>query len=423
LTDAGVERCYDAARARYAELGVDTEAAIARLARVRLSVPCWQGDDVGGFERADAGLTGGGIQTTGRYPGKARTVDELRADLERALTLIPGRHRVNLHAMYGEFGGRRVDRDAIAPEHFAGWIDWARARGLGLDFNPTLFSHPLADSGFTLSSADPGVRAFWLEHVRRCRAIGAEMGRRVGSACIHNLWLPDGMKDLCVDRAGYRARLKASLDALYAEPFEPSHLRDAVESKLFGIGSEAFVVGSHELYLGYAVRHNLILCLDLGHFHPTESVADKVSALLLYLDALLFHVSRGVRWDSDHVVVLDDAVRDVALEIVRADALDRVHLALDFFDASINRVGAWVVGARATQQALLYALLEPHERLLELERTGDYLGRLALLEHAKILPFGAVWDAFCARMDVPHGNGWLDDVHRYEVEVLVGRGR
>ena len=413
---------YDLARDRYGDLGVDTEAALDQLADKALSLPCWQGDDVVGFEHLGEGHAGGGIQATGRYPGRARAPEELRADLERALALIPGHHRVNLHAMYGEFAGRRVDRDAVGPQHFAGWLDWAAERGLGLDFNATLFAHPLADEGFTLSHPDPGVRSFWIEHVRRCREIAGALGGRLGTPCLHNLWAPDGMKDTCVDRSGFRARLVASLDEIYGDPTPAVTRKDSVEGKLFGIGSESFVVGSHDLYLAYAVTRGLIPCLDLGHFHPTESVADKLSSLLLFCDEILLHMSRGVRWDSDHVVVLDDPVREVALEIVRAGGWDRVHLALDSFDASINRVGAWVVGARATQKALLAALLEPRARLVAMEAEGDYLGRLALLETTRTLPLGAVWDVFCARHDVPADPDWPGEVRRYEVEVLSRRG-
>jgi L-rhamnose isomerase len=415
---ATTEAAYAVAREQYAALGVDTERAIARLGARHLSLPCWQGDDVRGFEHRDGQTGGGGIQATGAYPGRARTPDELRADLEAALRLIPGRHRVNLHAMYGEFGDRVVDRDAFDAEHYAGWMDWAADRSVALDFNATLFAHPRAADGFTLSSRDEGVRAFWIAHVRRCRHIAAAIGRAQGSACLHDLWIPDGMKDTCVDRAGYRARLRDALDEVYAEPLRPEMMRDAAEGKLFGIGSESFVVGSHEFYLGYCLTTGIIPCLDMGHYHPTESVADKLSAILLYADEVLLHLSRGVRWDSDHVVVLDDAVRDVAAEIVRAGAWDRVHLALDSFDASINRVGAWVVGARAVQKALLVALLEPHAQLLAAEAAGDYLGRLALLETARALPFGAVWAMFCARHDVPSDDAWTAELQAYERAVL-----
>ncbi|MDZ7269599.1 MAG: L-rhamnose isomerase [candidate division KSB1 bacterium] len=416
-----ISKAYDLARERYAEFGVDTEAALAQLQQLSISLQCWQGDDVAGFERAGAALADGGIQVTGNYPGRARTADELRADAEQAFALIPGRHRFNLHAMYGEFGGRQVDRDAISIEHFQGWIDWAASRQLQLDFNATCFSHPLAAGGFTLSHPDQAVRAFWIEHVQRCRAISAGIGRRLGSPCLHNLWIPDGMKDLPADRWRPRARLRESLDAIFQTAYSPGEMKDALEGKLFGLGSEAYVVGSHEFYLGYALRHGKIICLDLGHFHPTEVVADKLSALLQFFPELLLHVSRGVRWDSDHVVILNDEVRAVAEEIVRGQALTRVHLALDFFDASIHRVAAWVIGTRATLKALLLALLEPREQLCQLEAAGDYSGRLALLEETKTLPFGAVWDHYCLRMNVPPGMAWLQELKQYEKEVTSRR--
>jgi L-rhamnose isomerase len=416
-----IEKAYTLAKDRYAEFGVDAEAAVAELAKVALSLHCWQGDDVGGFERPEAALSGGGIQVTGRYPGKARSPAELRADLEKALSLIPGRHRINLHAMYGEFGGKLVDRDQVGPEHFRGWVQWAKQHGLALDFNATLFSHPKADDGWTLSSPDPAIRSFWIEHVRRCRAISAEIGRTLGRPCLHNLWIPDGSKDLPADRWGPRGRLRESLDAIYAAEYPATEMKDAVEGKLFGIGSEAYVVGSHEFYLGYALSRGKMICLDLGHFHPTESVADKLSALLQFSDELLLHVSRGVRWDSDHVVILNDDLRAMAEEIVRGDALGRVHIGLDFFDGSINRVGAWVVGARATLKALLAALLEPRDRLRQAEQAGDGFRRLALMEEAKGLPAGAVWDYYCSQANVPAGPEWLEEVRTYEAQV-TGRG-
>jgi len=416
-----VEKGYEIARGKYGRLRVDTDAALRKLAEKRVSLNCWQGDDVRGFEKPCAALSGGGIRVTGNYPGRARDVDELRMDMEKALSLIPGRHRVNLHAMYGEFGGRSVDRDQIEQEHFAGWIEWAKRRNLGLDFNATLFSHPKADSGFTLSSKDPRIRDFWVEHVKRCREIAAWMGRELGSPCIHNLWIPDGMKDLCVDRGGYRAILKESLDEIYSVKYDPRYLRDSVESKLFGIGSESYVVGSHEFYLGYALSHNLMICLDLGHFHPTESIADKISSILQFSQELLLHISRGVHWDSDHVAVFDDQLREVGHEIVRNNALGRVHIALDFFDASINRVGAWVTGARAILIALLYALLEPTEKLVELEEEGNHSARLALLEELKTMPFGAVWDYYCLINDIPVGGSWISDVFQYERDVMSKR--
>lgn len=421
MKSSAASKAYDLARERYAEFGVDTEAALAQLQQLAISVQCWQGDDVAGFEHAGAALADGGIQVTGNYPGKARTVAELRADAEQAFALIPGRHRFNLHAMYGEFGGRTVERDALTAEHFQGWIDWAASRQLKLDFNATCFSHPLAASGFTLSHADPAVRDFWIAHVKRCRAISAAMGRRLGSPCLHNLWIPDGMKDLPADRWSPRARLRESLEEIFQTAYAPDEMKDAVESKLFGLGSEAYVVGSYEFYLGYALRNDKIVCLDLGHFHPTEAVADKLSALLQFFPELLLHVSRGVRWDSDHVVILNEEVRAVAQEIVRCQALTRVHLALDYFDASIHRVAAWVIGTRATLKALLLALLEPREQLCQFESAGDYSGRLALLEETKTLPFGAVWDYYCVKMNVPAGMAWFNELKRYENEVTSQR--
>ncbi len=415
-----VENAFGAARDRYARLGVDVDAALKRLEALAISLQCWQGDDVGGFEKSDTAL-GGGLAVTGNHPGKARNHDELRRDMEKALSLIPGCHRVNLHAIYGEFGGKKVDRDAIGPEHFQGWIDWARAQGIGLDFNATCFSHPKADSGFTLSSRDAATRAFWIDHVQRCRAISAHVGRELKNTCVHNLWVPDGSKDLPVDRFGHRARLRESLDEIFAESHDRAHMVDSVESKLFGLGSEAFVVGSHEFYLGYALTKGLMVCLDTGHFHPTESVADKIPSLLQFCDELLLHVSRGVRWDSDHVVIVDDELRRLAEEIVRAQALDRVRVALDFFDGSINRIGAWVIGVRAAQRAFLMALLEPHAKLKEYEDKGELFARLGLMEEAKTLPIGAVWDYFCRTQEVPVGESWIDAVRRYEKDVLSKR--
>ncbi len=417
-----VEEAYRAARERYAELGVDTEAALQRLGSVPISLHCWQGDDVRGFENRGETLAGSGMAVTGSHPGRARNVSELQQDMEEALSLIPGRHRVNLHAMYGEFGGNPVDRDAIGSEHFAGWEDWAKQRGLGLDFNATLFAHPKAQNGFTLSSTDDGIRGFWVEHVRRCREIAAHMGRVLGTPAIHNLWIPDGAKDAVIDRWERRSLLRKSLDEVFASAYPVTEMKDSVESKLWGIGSEAFVVGSHEFYLGYALSRGIMLCLDMGHFHPTESVADKVSAILQFSGELLLHVSRGVRWDSDHVVVLDDKLEDVTAEVVRAGALDRVHFALDYFDASLNRVAAWVIGARATQQALLAASLEPVSRLRELDAAGDGAGKLAMLEGQKTMPLGAVWDYHCLRAGVRAGQEWIHEVRKYEAEVLNGRG-
>ncbi len=420
LTDAQIETAYRDAREVFAAHGVDADAALERLAAVPVSLHCWQGDDVGGFENLQAS-DGGGIQATGNYPGKARTPGELRADAEKALALIPGTHRFNLHAMYAETGGKQVDRDALEPAHFQTWIDWAKSLGLGMDFNPTCFAHPMADSGFTLSSADAGVRKFWIDHCIACRRIGAAIGSALGSPCVTNMWIPDGFKDTPVDRLGPRQLLAESLDAVFAESIDPAHNLDAVESKLFGIGSESCVVGSHEFYLGYAVSRNKLLCLDAGHFHPTEVISDKISSVLLYLDEILLHVSRGVRWDSDHVVTLSDELRAIAQEIVRHDFLGRVHIGLDFFDASINRIAAWVTGTRAMIVALLMALAEPTARLAALEAEGDYTARLAMLEGVKSLPYGALWNYYCLKQGVPAGLAWMNDVRRYEKDVLSKR--
>jgi len=411
-----IEKAYEQARQRYAELGVDTEAAMKRLSSTAISLHCWQGDDVGGFEKTEEGLSGGGIMATGAYPGKARTADELRMDLEKTLSLIPGKHRLNLHAMYAETKGK-VERNELSAEHFTAWIDWAKANGLGMDFNGTFFSHPKAESGFTLSSADEGIRRFWVEHGIACRKIGAAMGKQLGTACVTNLWIPDGYKDIPVDRKGPRERLKKSLDEIFAEPMDRSYLLDSVESKLFGIGSESYVVGSHEFYLAYAIENKTLLCLDTGHFHPTEVVSDKISSVLTFLDEILLHVSRGVRWDSDHVVILSDELRAIAQQLIRGDYLQRVHIGLDFFDASINRVAAWVIGTRCMFKALLIALLEPTGKLRQMEIIGDYTSRLAMLEELKTLPFGAVWDYYCKTKDVPSGPDWLKEVKDYEAKV------
>jgi len=411
-----IEKAYQLARERYAQLGVDSDKAIEALRNIAISLHCWQGDDVGGFEKSAEGLSGGGIMATGAYPGKARTADELRADLDKAMSLIPGRHRVNLHAMYAETKVR-ADRNELGAEHFATWIDWAKANGLGMDFNGTFFAHPNAESGFTLSSADDRIRKFWVEHGIVCRHIGAAMGKQLRTPCVTNIWIPDGSKDIPVDRKGPRERLKKSLDEMFAEKIDRRYLLDSVESKLFGIGSESYVVGSHEFYLGYAIANKTLLCLDTGHFHPTEVVSDKISAVMTFLDEILLHVSRGVRWDSDHVVILSDELCAIAQEIVRGGYLDRVHIGLDFFDASINRVAAWVIGTRCMIKALLIALLEPTPKLRVMEESGDFTSRLAMLEEIKTLPFGAVWDYYCAKQDVPAGGGWLKEVRRYEAKV------
>jgi L-rhamnose isomerase len=415
-------QAYDLARERYAALGVNTDAALDKLATVPISLHCWQGDDVGGFETPDAELSGGGIQATGNYPGKARTPEELRADLDQALSLIPGKHRLNLHAIYAELGGKKVDRDELEPAHFASWIDWAKANGMGMDFNPTYFSHEKADDGFTLSHADDGIRKFWIDHGKICRKIGAHMGKELGTPCVTNVWIPDGHKDIPADRKGPRERLKASLDEIFAEKLDKKHNLDAVESKLFGIGSESYVVGSHEFYMGYAVANGTLLCLDTGHFHPTEVVSDKISSALTFLDEILLHVSRGVRWDSDHVVTLSDELQAIAQELVRGDYLARTHVGLDFFDASINRVAAWTIGTRNMIKALLIAMLEPTEKLQACEKAGDYTSRLGIMEDMKAMPFGAVWNEYCDRKSVPYDGEWLKEVKQYEDNVLSKRG-
>jgi L-rhamnose isomerase len=413
---------YEAAREAYGLLGVDTEAALGILARTPISVHCWQGDDVGGFESSSAGDPGGGLAVTGNYPGRARTAEELRADLEKVFSLVPGKHRLNLHAFYLDSGGKKIDRDQIETSHFQGWIDWAKSLGLGMDFNPTCFAHPKAADGFTLAHRDPGIRAFWIEHAKRCRTIGADIGRALGSTCMVNVWIPDGYKDLPVDRAAPRQRLIESLDAIFAEKLPEKEEIDVVECKLFGIGSESYVAGSHEFYLGYAVSRQKAVCLDAGHFHPTETLADKISSVLLFVPRLLLHVSRGVRWDSDHVVILDDPTRAVMEELVRGDFLSRTSIGLDYFDASINRVAAWVIGIRATQKALLLALLEPSKQLREAEADGNLTARLALLEEAKSLPWGAVWDEFCRRHNVPAGAAWLPEAESYVETTVRTRG-
>ena len=400
-------------------MGVDTEAAMAKLATIPISLHCWQGDDVGGFENTGGGLSGG-IAVTGNYPGRARTPDELRSDLDEALSLIPGKHRLNLHAFYGEFGGKKVERDEITPEHFSNWIAWAKAKGIGMDFNPTCFSHPKAADGFTLSHADKGIRDFWVEHCVRSREISAVMGKELGSPCVMNVWVPDGYKDTPVDRVSPRRRLAESLDRVFAKAQNPAHMLDAVECKLFGIGSESYVVGSHEFYMGYAVKNQKLLCLDAGHFHPTETIADKLGSALMFVPEILLHVSRGVRWDSDHVVTLDDALQSISSALVRDDLLSRTHIGLDFFDASINRIAAWTIGTRNTLKSLLIALLEP-AALKEAEASGDLTTRLALMEELKGMPWGAVWDQYCEKQGVPVGTAWLAETKRYENAVLNKR--
>jgi L-rhamnose isomerase len=415
-----IEQAFSLAQERYADLGVDVSRALKRLAGISISLHCWQGDDVTGFENSGSEL-GGGLAVTGNYPGKARNAAELRADLEKTYALIPGRHRLALHASYAETGGKHVDRNEVEPTHFRAWIEWAKTNRLGLDFNPTFFSHPKASSGFTLSHQDAAIRKFWVEHGVACRKIGAAFGKALGTPCVTNLWIPDGYKDTPIDRRAPRERLVESLDAIFKQPISPELNLDSVEPKLFGIGSESYVVGSHEFYLGYAVSRKKMLCLDAGHYHPTESISDKISSVLQFVPEMLLHVSRGVRWDSDHVVILSDELEAIAQELVRGDYLDRVHIGLDYFDASINRVAAWVIGTRSMIKALLLALLEPIERLRQFESDVDYTFRLAFLEEVKTLPFGAVWDYYCVKQNVPVGEVWLADVKRYEREVLSRR--
>ena len=410
------ERAYELAKERYAAWGVDTEAAMEVLKQIPISLHCWQGDDVLGFLFRDRALSGG-IQTTGNYPGCARTVAELRQDLDKALSLIPGTHRLNLHAIYADTD-EKVDLDELEPRHFASWVDYAKERGLGLDFNPTCFSHPMADSGFTISSADAGVRQFWIEHCIRSRRIAAHFAKELGSKSVVNHWFPDGYKDIPVDKEAPRARMMTALDEVMADKLPEGLVLDSLESKVFGIGAESYTVSSNEFALGYAVSRGISYTLDAGHFHPTEVISDKIPAVLLYTKEMLLHVSRPVRWDSDHVVILDDELNAIAQSLIRTGLYRRVHIGLDYFDASINRVAAWVIGTRNMCKALLRALLEPVESWKALENARDYTSRLALMEEAKTLPFGAVWDAYCERMGVPVGEKWLTEVKQYEKDVL-----
>lgn len=414
---ASIDKAYALARESYAAFGVDAEAALSRLDRIPISIHCWQGDDVRGFENPRGAVTGG-IAATGAYPGRARTADELRADADVAMAQIPGPKRFNLHAIYLDTD-RPVERNQVRPEHYRRWVDWARERRIGLDFNPSCFSHPLSEQG-TLSSRDPGVRRFWIEHCQACRLVSASFGSALGSPSLMDIWIPDGSKDLPYDRFGPRRRLIEALDEVLARPLPREHHRDVVEGKLFGLGVESYTVGSHELYLAYAATRKVMICYDTGHFHPTESVADKLSSVLPFVDVLL-HVSRPVRWDSDHVVILDDETQALAHEIVRGGAPERVAVALDYFDASINRVAAWVIGTRNVRRALLRALLEPAARLAEVEALGDGTARLALLEEQKSLPWTAVWDHYCESRGVPVGFAWLDAVRAHERDVLAAR--
>ncbi|GAE35983.1 L-rhamnose isomerase [Halalkalibacter akibai] len=411
---------FELAKKEYEQWGINVEEVFEKLQLVPISVHCWQGDDVGGFE-INKGDLSGGIDVTGNYPGKARTPEELRMDLEKALSLIPGKHRVNLHAIYAETNGEVIERDQLEPKHFEKWVEWAKEQGLGLDFNPTLFSHEKAADGLTLTHPDPEIRKYWIDHCIASRKIGEYFGKELGSPCLTNIWIPDGYKDTPSDRLTPRRRLKESLDEIFAVEIDEAYNVDAVESKLFGIGSESFVVGSHEFYLSYALKNNKLCLLDTGHYHPTETVSNKISAMLLFNEKLALHVSRPVRWDSDHVVTFDDELKEIALEIVRNDALDQVMIGLDFFDASINRIAAWTIGTRNMIKALMYAMLMPNEHLKALQENGDYTKRLALLEEFKTYPFGAIWNYYCEKMNVPAKELWLQDVNEYEEKVLSNR--
>lgn len=416
-----IKKSYQIAKAQYADLGVDTDKVVQQMDDIVISLHCWQTDDVGGYEKEGAELGGGGIQATGNYPGKAKTITQMRDDLDKVMSLLPGKQRLSLHAIYGEFGGKLVDRDQIEVKHYQGWIDWAMKRKIGLDFNCTCFSHPMADDGYTLSSKNPKIRKFWIEHNKRCRAIAAEMGKQLGTPSVHNLWIPDGSKDTPVDRAGIRKLLKKSLDEIFSVKYPKKYLKDSVESKLFGIGSESMVVGSHDFYMGYAVTNNTLITLDNGHFHPTEQVGDKISSILLYIDEILLHLTRGVRWDSDHVVTFNDDLLLIAQEIIRGKFLSRVNIGLDFFDASLNRIGAYVIGTRSAQMAFMFAMLEPYQTLLKFEENGRTFERLSFLELMKSKPFGAVWDYYCMKQKVPVGQDYIEEIVKYETEVLNKR--
>ena len=412
---------YEYAKEQYAEIGVDVDKAIDKLKKISLSVHCWQGDDVGGFESPDATLSGGGIQVTGNYPGKARNLGELKKDLEKMYSLVPGNHRLNLHTIYGDFQGEKVERNKIDVKHFHSWADWGKEHGIKLDFNGSFFSHPLAEDGFTLSSKDKNIRDYWNEHAKQARKITAYLGKEQGSPSVHNLWVPDGAKDNVVCRMDHRTILKDALDEIYSVEYSDKEIKDAVECKLFGIGSESYVVGSHEFYMGYALTRNKLLCLDLGHFHPTESVADKISSVYQFLDEVLLHVSRPVRWDSDHVVTLNDEVYALMQELVRSGKIDSTYIGLDFFDATLNRLGAWVVGARASLKALLFALLEPYSQLKTYEEANNNFGRLALLEEVKTKPFGVIWDQYCLESGTLTDREMLQEVLSYEESEMSGR--
>lgn len=413
-------KAYEMAKEIYAEYGIDTDKAMERVSRIPISMHCWQGDDVGGFENPDGDLTGG-IQVTGNYPGKAKNLTQLREDFDKAASLIPGKKRINLHAIYLDSQGEKVSREKIQPKHFDSWIEWAKERDYGIDYNPTCFSHPMSADGLTISHPDKAVRDYWIEHCIGSRKIAAYIGEKLGNTVITNFWMPDGYKDIPADRYGARLRMKESYDEIFKEKIDEKFNKDSIESKVFGIGAESCTMGSGEFCMGYAAKNGKLLTLDTGHFHPTEVVSDKISSTLLFLDEILLHVSRPVRWDSDHVVILDDELKAIAGEILRPDFTNRVHIGLDFFDGSINRIAAWVIGTRSMQKALLYAALEPSAQLAELERNFDYTSRLALMEELKTLPFSAVWDMYCEKQNVPVRADWLREVKKYEAEVLSKR--
>ncbi|AZK47660.1 L-rhamnose isomerase [Paenibacillus lentus] len=417
--DQTILSSYAEAKKLYAKHGIQTDKVLEKLSRIKVSLHCWQGDDVQGFLRKDKALSGG-IAVTGNYPGRAETPEQLRQDMEKALSLIPGSHKVNLHAIYADTE-EDVDLDRLEPRHFSNWVDWAKEQGIGLDFNPTLFSHPKAEDGFTLSHPDEDIRQFWIRHCRSSRRIAEYFGKELGQPCVTNHWIPDGYKDTPVDRLSPRIRLKESLDEIFKDEISEAYNIDAVESKLFGIGSESYVVGSHEFYLGYTVSRGKAVCLDAGHFHPTEVISSKISSVLMFTNRLLLHVSRPVRWDSDHVVTMDDELMEIARELVRGNLLDRTHIGLDFFDGSINHVAAWVIGTRNTIKALLRAMLEPVDSLRKLEEKRDFTSRLALVEEFKSYPFGAVWDYYCQIQGVPVREQWLDEVKKYEQDILLKR--
>lgn len=412
-----IKKAYDIAVERYAAVGVDVNKAMEELQKISLSLHCWQADDVTGFENPDGQLSGG-IQATGNHPGKARNIEELRQDILKAASYIPGSHRLNLHAVYGDFGGQKVDRDQIEPKHFESWMQWAKENGMKLDFNSTSFSHPKSGA-LSLSNPNPEIRNFWIEHTKRSRAISEAMGKAQNDPCIMNLWVHDGSKDITVNRLYYRELLKQSLDEIFATKYD--NMKDCIESKLFGIGAESYTVGSHDFYLGYGAKNNKMVTLDTGHFHLTESVADKISSLLLFTPEIMLHVSRPIRWDSDHVTIMNDDTLDLAKEIIRCDALDKVHIGLDYFDASINRIGAYVIGSRATQKCFMQALLEPLAQLRQYEANDQLFERLALLEEAKSLPWNAVWDMFCLKNNVPVGEEFIAEIQKYEAAVTSKR--